>query len=65
LAVHLRVIEEPERCGVRAQEIPDGLVVYLHGRELEDELPLRMLNTCTETKTEPSLHTECHMFMQN
>jgi hypothetical protein len=61
LAVHLRVIEEPERCGVRAQEIPDGLVVYLHGRELEDELPLRMLNTCTE----PSLHTECQMFMQN
>jgi hypothetical protein len=31
LAVHLRVIEEPERRGVRAQEIPDGLVVYLHG----------------------------------
>lgn len=39
----LRIVEEPQRCRVGAEEIPDGLVVYLHGRELEDELPLRML----------------------
>jgi hypothetical protein len=41
--VHLRVIEEPERRGVGAEEVPDCLVVYLDGREPEDELPLRML----------------------
>jgi hypothetical protein len=42
-SLHLWVIKKPQRRRVGAQEIPHSFVVYLHGREFQDELPLRML----------------------
>lgn len=49
---YIRIIKKPERSVVSAEEVPDRLVVDLHGREFQHEFPFLVLGC--EIQSEPS-----------